>query len=349
MSDASQARPSPSDNIGTTKCSHKHSDWVYAVAWSPDKKAEARIASAGRDKTIQIWDASEGLHPVTYREHTNRINSVAWSPDNRYLASAGEDGTVRIHEVAVSKEICCLREHGKPVKTVAWSPDGQFLASGGNDTIVRIWKLVTKGKKITGFQESYFQNHEKARRIGGSGINAIAWSPDSTLIASAGDDKTIRVWKVFSSQEIFPPYSKHHGRINTISWSCDGLLIASGGDDKCVHIWEAKTGEQTQVLPEKRPTPPVLVPHESPPFDAVLSVAWSPDGQKLALASYKVVHLFGRSKDSINCFYTYKEHSEWVRTLAWSPDSNSIASAGDDKYVLVWSAMAPHTGPLDED
>ena len=70
-----------------------HTHMVSALAWSPDGK---RIASASRDKTVQVWDAQTGQHLFTYRGHSDDVNTVAWSPDGKYLASGGRDNTVQV-------------------------------------------------------------------------------------------------------------------------------------------------------------------------------------------------------------------------------------------------------------
>ena len=74
-----------------------HSDYVSAVAWSPDGK---RIASGSGDHTVQVWDASNGSHVYTYRGHDSDVSTLAWSPDGKYIASAGLDNTVQVWEAA---------------------------------------------------------------------------------------------------------------------------------------------------------------------------------------------------------------------------------------------------------
>src|SRR5215475_6457922 len=70
-----------------------HSDWVYAVAWSPDGK---RIACGPDNTTVQVWDATDGGNVFTYRGHSNSVAAIAWSPDGKRIASASYDKTVQV-------------------------------------------------------------------------------------------------------------------------------------------------------------------------------------------------------------------------------------------------------------
>jgi WD40 repeat protein len=72
---------------------------VYAVAWSPDG---TRIASAGRDRSVHIWDASTGKTLSTYQGHTMEVYAVAWSPDGTHIASASADKTMHVWRQAGS-------------------------------------------------------------------------------------------------------------------------------------------------------------------------------------------------------------------------------------------------------
>ena len=77
------------------------------------------------DKTIRLWDAATGEHLQTLEEHTNGVNSVAWSPDGKRLASASDDKTIRLWDAASGEHLQTLEGHTDTVYSVAWSPDGQ--------------------------------------------------------------------------------------------------------------------------------------------------------------------------------------------------------------------------------
>jgi WD40 repeat protein len=285
-----------------------HSDHVHGVAWSPDGK---RIASCSVDKTVRVWDASNGGNVLTYMEHSNPVYRVAWSPDGKRIASCSSDRTVQVWDASDGGNSFTYKGHAGGVDRVVWSPDGKRIASGAKDTTVRVWDASNGGHVFT------YEGHSNY-------IYALAWSPDGKRIASGSEDKTVQVWDARNGHNAF--HKEHPGRIASVAWSPDGKYIASaaaGPLNKIVQVWDARDGQIVFTYKGHN--------------DSVWPVAWSPDGKRIASGSAdKTVQVWNAS-DGGNVL-TYKGHNGPVWSVAWSPDGKLIASGSEDKTVQVWSA-----------
>jgi WD40 repeat protein len=308
----SQAKKLP---IGTIILTYRgHPNGVESVAWSPDG---TRIASSGYN--LQVWDATTG----------NRISTafsgdaiVSWSPDSNRIATA--IGDPQVWDAATGKNILTYHGHSPLVQALAWSPNGKYIASGAQDKTVQVWNAAT-GENIFTYHGHFSQ------------INAVAWSPDSKRIASGGgnglnQDYTVQVWDATTGTNALT-YRGSSTDILALAWSPNGTRIASTSD-RDVQVWDATIGNIIFTYRGHLRDPNATA--------SVWSIAWSPDGNWIASASYDhTVRLWDAFTG--NTIYTYRGYTGGIRTVSWSPDGTRIVCGGnfppDIKPVQVWEAI----------
>jgi WD40 repeat protein/predicted Ser/Thr protein kinase len=286
-----------------------HSGAIYALVWSPDG---SKLASAGEDCQVCVWQALTGKTIFTYQKHTGSVRALAWSPNSKYVASAGNDHTVQIWQAQDGQSFSTYQGHRRWVQALSWSPDAKLVASGDANGQVHLWNPRTGQQHLT-----YQQHH--------ASIYALSFSPDGTLLASGDEDGAIHIWES-AGLSLRALCTIHQRKISALAWSPDGTLIASSSEDRkdhALHIWRATTGTQVAAY----------AAHQR----MVNALAWSPANKRLASAGRdQTVQIL--DPQTGNTLFTYRGHTSSINALAWSPDGNTLASAGDERAVQVWWA-----------
>jgi WD40 repeat protein/serine/threonine protein kinase len=290
---------------------------VHAVAFSPDG---TRIASASgsygqpseAEGRVTLWDARAATVLAEKTERLLNPLSVAFSPDGRLLAAGfgiweGEHqpGRLRVWDATSGNEVLAATVPPGGVNAVAFSPDGKTIAAACSG-FVQLWSV---------------EPPRKLREIKGhtSWINGVAFSPDGKRLATAGWDKTIRLWDPATGAALLAIH-QDDGHATRVAFGPDSRLLASANDDHTVRMWDSDSGTALSTFRG----------HQS----AALDVAFGPDGRSLASASEDgTVRIWDAAPDRRSLL---DGHTGMVMGVAFSPDARRVATASGDGTVGVW-------------
>ena len=261
-----------------------------------------RVLAFGEGKTAQILDAATGRPTVKPLQHPKRPIDGAWNADGTEVAVACDDAAGYLWDTADA--YLRVFRHTNGVLAVALSEDGRLLATGGRDQMVQVWQLpsrslVTAPLPQAGVVHQLRFNGDGSRlavsceqdathacvelwevaagKLLGTlqhrnSLRSVEFSRDGRRIATAGSDRTARVWDGLTGRPITAPLAHRH-EVYQATFTPDGARLATltiGGD---VRLWSADTGEPI--------TPPISYPHAH----SRGRLGFSPDGSRLLIAT----------------------------------------------------------------
>lgn len=161
-------------------------------------------------------------------------------------------------------------------------------------------------------------------------VNSVAISKNGAILASGGDDKTIKLWSI-ETGEAMATLCGHSQAVNSLAFSPDGETIASASSDRTVKLWHLNSNQAILTLQGHT--------------HAVKSVAFTPDGKILASGSWdKTLKLWDITTGEALC--TLTSHKLQVSAVAFSPDGRFLASASLDKTAKLWRLGEPLSSGL---
>jgi WD40 repeat protein len=157
-------------------------------------------------------------------------------------------------------------------------------------------------------------------------VRSISYSPNGKILASAGNDKIVKLWDIKLGRELHT-LNGHQKDVNSVSYSPNGKILASASDDQTIKLWDAVSGRELRTLRGHR--------------SGVTKISYSPDGKTLASSSLdKTVKLWNiKTGHEIR---TLTGHKKFVINVRYSPNGRILASTSGDNTMKLWDAESGH-------
>jgi WD40 repeat protein/tetratricopeptide (TPR) repeat protein len=274
-----------------------HTQGVPALAFSPDGQ---RLVSVSKDRTVRVWDATTGRPQYTLTGHPGEIEAVAFNPDSSLLATGDLTGRIRVWDPRSGELLTQTgRDEWPPeVWRLQFGPGGEYLAAAGAHIVV--WTVRQTQERVTlerlstlaskpgslgminlapmpGSAELVYLNRggwlstydlsradepqlvAKARVA----LRSLHFIPSGERFTFITRDGTLGLWDWHRKET-----TDTHRPAESVAVSADGRWAAVGEGGRKVTVVELASGQEVFALP--------------PEGSDVWSLAWAPDGTKLA-------------------------------------------------------------------
>lgn len=237
---------------------HHDKAWIDSLAWSPQQNL-----AYGVNRQIEIWDANKQKVVTSLDFKDSSVFNLAWHPQGNLLAASGHGGVKVWQSNNWTQKPYLLQVPGASLDC-AWSADGKYLASGNLDRTISLlhwdnpppWLMQGfpgKVSQVTWSQNngkpflaascqegisvwqyrqnkwhSYILQHNKT-------VKAIAFSPNSSLLATAGDDGNVSIWQ---GNKLIKSLKGSNSGLSCLTWHPTGKYLTAGGQNGELIVWQ---------------------------------------------------------------------------------------------------------------
>lgn len=299
---------------------HRQTDVIQADAHERAAEAERRNMAENPEQERLARKKGENLQAQEKAE----AKPVADKAGAERLAreTAGQERLADEKAERERTELLTLHGHTASVESVAWSPDGKRLATGSGDKTAKVWNADTGRELLT------LRGHREC-------VRRVDWTWDlereTDSLVTASVDGFFKIWDADTGEELLEDQVGGEGWLmawrpagnwngNSLAFNLDAEFSWDGSGLGGVYVRCMETGEGS-------------LHHR----DLVRSIAWSPDGMRLATGSTDgAVRVW--NADAGKELLTLRGHGESVTSLAWDRGGSRLATASEDGNVKVWNA-----------
>eukprot|EP01147_Barroeca_monosierra_P000919 gene919-4180_t len=328
-----------------------HSSAVFMCQWNPKYDS---IATSAADGTARIWSMDKDkmqtpfvcLHPND--TDAQDVIGMDWSNDGDYLCTGYFDGHLRLWSGQDGELQQRLPGSNNSISRIKFSPNGQFIAAGDAGGTVMLWAMQSVKKLLSaichegsvlglcwigedtfvtsgtdsiickfGVKRPYVQD----KLVGHSDeVNAVEWNSSLEMLASASDDKTVRLWSMDNTEA--KHVIQHDDVVGCVAWNSAEAtfhILASGCRDGNIRLVDGRRGVCTQTLEA----------HAA----EVLCLQFSPNGRMLASgdAGCRIIIWDVETGNVLKTTMT----EGVIYSVAWNADSTHLALTDSAGHVFV--------------
>jgi WD40 repeat protein/serine/threonine protein kinase/DNA-binding LacI/PurR family transcriptional regulator len=290
---------------------------VWSAVYSPDGRyIISGAGSSPTDHSMILWDASTGEELGRFEGHTDRVYTVAFSPDGTLAASGSQDSTVIIWNVADRSIVHHLGAgnsagHDLDVWNVKFTPDGTKLVSGDSGGHIFVWDVAT-GEVISDF-DNIHSGH----------VEDIDFSEDGRLVLTGSVDNYVKVWDL-ATGEILEEF-KSDSFVLGVRFLLDEQSAVSSDYGGNIIFWDFESNERARQI---------IIDNATPIRGGL---ALSADAQTLIVGDdLGNILFFNIASQSDRPFRVFSGHDAGISRLALSPDESELVSTSFDQSLIIW-------------
>lgn len=210
-----------------------HTAAIYSCAFSPSGD---KFVTASRDRTVRVWNVSDGSYKLMKGGHNGLVLSCDYSPVGDHVVSSSEDNNIKIWNVKEGTKVTSLKGHTDKVYSVQYNSTGAFIVSGSCDRTVRVWSTSTGScvAELKGHTLPIFSC-------------AFSKTDSGRYVASGSDDRLVKIWDWREKRDL-KSLVGHTGTVWSVEFSNNDQLLVSTSMDHVINLWKVATGTVLRTM-----------------------------------------------------------------------------------------------------
>jgi WD40 repeat protein len=353
---------------------------LRAIVATPDS---ARLLVTGDDGIVHVFNAANGAEERKIEGASGPLYAIALSRNAQVLATCGADKAIRAYTFSDGKEVGKIAT-AAPLRGLAFSADAKLLVGVGDDKSVTAWSIAfqpgqpipddfgkevqrfahadavasavftDKGELFTGSADKTVKQWKVAANAPTRNfahpnlVDAVAWSPDGKMLATACHDGIVRIFDIEKNavaKTINAHTTPQPSAVYSVTWTADGKQLLSTSFDKSMKLWDATSGNMVREFKAF-----AAKGFEKGHQDQVFCAAITKDGKLIASGSSdRRIKLWNTADGNVIREFPHpsikgepgQSHPGGIYQLRFTADEKQLVSVGpapkNRGFVAVWN------------